>query len=202
MRLVPEDQREGAPAGETAMGLSATGCRGHRPDPLPAAATTASWVDDTTASGRRRADPAEERSVLGLVTSAVDPAQTTAVHPDASAERMTVPTFPGSATSLRITTQPDATAAGGHTSSSGTHSDPLTIAATGCGDDGVRTFSRTPLSTATRRHVERKARCRVGIGEDGLDIQTGPQRLGHQRRTLDHECALVPTRTTTPNEAP
>src|SRR5512132_491166 len=69
-----------------------------RKDPIASAV----WTPRTT--GRWKSDPADARTVLGLYTSTDEAVNTTADAPAASADRMTVPAFPGSRTSCRTVT--------------------------------------------------------------------------------------------------
>ena len=56
--------------------------------------------------GRWKIDPADERTVFGLYGSTELAVNTTPLAPAASAERSTVPAFPGSRTSWRIAMHP------------------------------------------------------------------------------------------------
>ena len=65
----------------------------------------ASSVRRPRTTGRWNSEPADARTVLALYTSTDDDENTTAFAPTASADRSTVPAFPGSRTSCRSATQ-------------------------------------------------------------------------------------------------
>ena len=102
-RLVAEEQRRGHGPVEVGVVLAARTTVASVRKPAAASSGATSAGSCRTAKGTWKSDPAEARTVLGLYGSTESPAKITAVDPEASAARSTVPALPGSRTSTRTT---------------------------------------------------------------------------------------------------
>ena len=110
-----------------------------------------------TARGTWKSEPAEARTVLGLYGSTDSPAKSTAVEPEASAARSTVPALPGSRTSTRTTISEPGRA--DHTSAPvGGSSSMGSTASTGWGVTVSATRSSTPAPSGKTRAPAASAR--------------------------------------------
>ena len=102
-----------------------------------------------TTTGMWKMDPAEARTVFGLVGSTVPSQHTTASTPEASAVRIMVPAFPGSRTSTQTTTNEascNSARAAGTNPTTATTGWGLTVSAMRSMTPGARSKTRTPVA--------------------------------------------------------
>ena len=157
----------------------------------PAAATSPSVASTT---GTWNSAPAEARTTFGLNTSTEPGVTTTASTPAASAERRIVPTLPGSASAVGDDDEAggvERARAGSGLATSANRPVGRSVAVMRSATPGPSRWAGVPAHGVDAGRVELR-----------LDAPPGGQRLGDERRALDDEGALVPTRTAAPLEAP
>ena len=140
-------------------------------------------------------DPAEARTVFGLVGSTVPWQQTTASTPAASAVRIMVPTLPGSRTSMQTTTIPPPPGRPGRPAAK------ATTATTGCGVTVSVTRPMTPGARSKTRAPEAKARSTTALTA-GLVRPSGATYTDSTGTPAAKAAASssAPSTTTTPSE--
>ena len=162
--------------------------------------STSSIVAVTT--GTRNSAPADDRTTFGLKGSTLPGVNTTRSAPAASADRSTVPRFPGSLTRSSTTTKSAAASrSAGVPSGAHEHDRDRVLRCLGARNPFEHAWGQLEHRTAalyTWLHDP------VGFVSDELclALPAGGDRLGDEHRTLDDETTLVVTRTAAPDQAP